>query len=57
MHILATRGNKAWRVRADSTQSNLVRASARSDKFPLVNPPRPHTTTVVCHAEKSRTHK
>lgn len=49
MHILATRGNKAWRVRADSTQSNLVRASARSDRFPLVNPPRPHTTNVTTH--------
>ncbi len=42
-----TRGNKAWRVRADSTQSHLVRASARSDRFPLVKPPRPHTTNVI----------
>ncbi len=44
-----TRGNKAWRVCADSTRSNLVRASARLDRFPLVNPPRPHTTNVVTY--------
>ncbi len=42
-----TRGNKAWQVRDDSIQSHLVRASARSDRFPLVNPPRPHAMCVM----------